>query len=173
MFERHSRHCEIAVSQNGVVPEQLELLVQPGRHTSTCGSHTGRAALQSPLPTHCTQVPGATRQRGALVVQSLSLAHCTHWRVVASQTFTGPPQSLDVRHPMHAPVDVSQIDARPGQSSLVVQLGWQVASPGQHAGAEAGQSLFWAHSPQVPVAAMQRGVGAAQSASKRQSTQPS
>src|SRR5438270_699513 len=64
MLERHSRQRELAVSQNGVVPEQLEFAAHPGRQTSTCGSHTGRPALQSPLPTHCTHVPCATRHRG-------------------------------------------------------------------------------------------------------------
>jgi hypothetical protein len=163
------------VSQTGVAPEQLELLVHPPRHTKKCGSHTGCAAPQSELLTHWTHWFVAVWHLGAFGGQSLSAIHCTHCSVAELQAAIGAAQSADVWHPTHAPTpdDVSQMCATPGQSMFVMHAAWQLLSPGQHEGLAAGQSLFFAHSPHAPVPGRHTGAACGQFASEVHSTQPS
>jgi hypothetical protein len=71
---------------------------------------------------------------------------------------------------MHWPVGALQMWASDGHWALLVQAAWQVSSPGQHAGALAGQSALVLHTRHWPW--MQYFAVAGQSASARQSTQP-
>src|SRR5262249_11813704 len=71
----------------------------------------------------------------------------------------------------HAPEAVSQIWASFGQEVFAVHAGWQVRSLGQHAGVDAGQSVFAPHCPHPP--RTQTGADAGQSGFDRHSTQPS
>lgn len=56
-FAVHWTHVELVVSHTGAAAEQLELLVQPGRHVKVCGLQMGAAWPQSELSRHATQVP--------------------------------------------------------------------------------------------------------------------
>jgi hypothetical protein len=172
---RHCTQLDVVVLHSGVSPEQPVLLVHPGRHVKSCGSHTGLAVPQSVLPRHCTHWWATTRHRGASDGQSVFVAHSTHCCVVVSQILFATPQSIEVRQPTHtpAPDEVSQTGASCGQSMFVMHAGWHVWSLGQHDGIAAPQSLFFRHAAHCPRPGTQKGADAPQFALLVQSTQPS
>ncbi len=114
------------MSQSGVSPEQLVLLVQPARQRNWCGSQMGAAAPQSELARHSTHCPDDSRQRGAEAGQSLFWPHCTHWLVVESQMGVPPPQSFADSQPTHWPVPdvVLQIGVFIGHVAADVHAAW-------------------------------------------------
>jgi hypothetical protein len=119
-LEPHWAHDEVAVSQIGASPEQLELLVHPERQWKSLGSQIGADAPQSELLRHCTHWPWAGRHRGASMGQSLFCAHSTHCSVVESQILLPLVQSADDWHPTQAPALVLQSGVFFGQAVLVV-----------------------------------------------------
>jgi hypothetical protein len=127
-FVRQATHDEVLTMQNGVVPEHIALVVQPARHTKSCGSQMGLAVPQSVLERHSTHWPSGSWHRGCVEGQSRFVAHSTHCCVVGSQIFIPAGQSDAVRHPTQTPLpeDVSQMGASIGQGMVVVQAGWQV-----------------------------------------------
>jgi hypothetical protein len=86
----------------------------------------------------------------------------------------GGAQSADVRQPTHSPMpgEVSQMRAKAGHAAFVVHAAWQLLSPGQHDGAAAGQSAFFAHSPHAPVPCTHTGAACGQFAFEVHSTHP-
>ncbi len=123
---RHCTQVEVVVLQSGpTCPLQSASAPHPARHVKSPGLQVGVAAGQSPLLTHVTQRPGATRHRGVVPEQSASLAQVTHRCAGDWQTFVSPVQSDAARHPTHTPAPelVSQIGASFGQSPFVAHPG--------------------------------------------------
>jgi len=124
-----ARHCtqeDVIVSQSGLSPEQLVLLVQPARQRNWCGSQMGAAVPQSELARHSSHCPAASRQRGAEAGQSVFWPHCTHWFVVELQMGVPPPQSFADWQPTHWPVPevVLQIGVFIGHAAAEVHDAW-------------------------------------------------
>jgi hypothetical protein len=114
VFFKHATHWLSVVLQNGVVPLQFELLVQPGRHTKSCGLQIGRAVPQSLFDRHSTHWWSPRKHRGAATPQSVLARHATQCCVVVSHNGRCvPAQSMLVLQPMQSPVAVSQIERFP------------------------------------------------------------
>jgi len=92
---------------------------------------------------------------------------------VASQRGAVAGQSAFVLQPAQTPVAALQSCEFFGHIAFVVHAGWQVWSPGKHAGAATPQSVLERHAPQVPVPAMQKGAVAGHWLSAVHWTQPS
>ena len=78
-----------------------------------------------------------------------------------------------MEQPTQTPAVVSQCGAALGHMAELVQDAWHWWSPGQHAGAAAGQSELAPHAAHCPTPEMQIGVGCAQSEFVAQATHPS
>ncbi len=171
---RHSAHSDRSRSQTGVLPEHWASLVQPSMHVKAPGLQMGRATPQSALSRQATHCPVGTKHRGAVLpAQSASLAHATQELVAGRHTPLFPLQSLDELHATQSPAALLQIGVACGHDDESVQGAWQRWSPGQQAGAAAGQSSSDPQAAHFPRAATHTGLGCAQSELVRHSTHPS
>jgi hypothetical protein len=114
VFVKQATHWLSVVLQNGVVPLQFELLVQPARHMKSCGLQIGCAVPQSLFDRHSTHVWSPRKQRGAATPQSVLARQATQRSVVVSHNGRCvPAQSAFVLQPMQSPVALSQIERFP------------------------------------------------------------